>query len=152
VIYFIRLGPDGPVKIGSTARLRARLKELAHEHGVEIRVLGIRDGSFKEEREHQRRFAHLRLDKRRRTGPYERFEPAADLLSYIERQCQQTGLVDVIEEAKPVTSPVRLDLPTRSHRLLRRVAADEDVSMATYARDLIMAHLEEKARTKGIKL
>jgi hypothetical protein len=59
---------------------------------------------------------------------------------------------DMPTETENATHAVRLDLPTRSHRLLRRIAADEDISMATYARDLLIEHLEAKAKEKGIKL
>lgn len=50
------------------------------------------------------------------------------------------------------THAVRLDLPTRTHRLLRRVAADADVSMAAFARDLLSRYLEDEAKRRGIKL
>lgn len=55
-------------------------------------------------------------------------------------------------EVDETTHAVRLDLPTRTHKLLRRVAADEDVSMAAYARDLLSRHLEDEAKRRGIKL
>lgn len=58
----------------------------------------------------------------------------------------------VQSEVEETTHAVRLDLPTRTHKLLRRVAAAEDVSMASYARDLIARHLEEEAKRRGIKL
>jgi len=52
---------------------------------------------------------------------------------------------------EPTTRPVRLELPVRGHRLLRLIAADADTSMATYARDTVMRHLEEEAKKRGIK-
>jgi hypothetical protein len=55
-------------------------------------------------------------------------------------------------EVEEQTHAVRLDLPTRAHKLLRRVAADEDVSMATFARDSLMRLLEDEAKRRGIKL
>lgn len=57
----------------------------------------------------------------------------------------------VPEIAEPQTKPVRLDLDPETHRLLRRVAADEDKSMAAYAREAISAHLREEAKRRGIK-
>lgn len=54
-------------------------------------------------------------------------------------------------EADVTTRPVRLDLPPDIHRLLRLVAADEDVSMASYARDQLANHLREEAKRRGIK-
>jgi hypothetical protein len=55
-------------------------------------------------------------------------------------------------EAVETTHAVRLDLPTRAHKLLRRVAAADDTSMATYARDLVIRHIEDEAKKRGIKL
>jgi plasmid stability protein len=47
--------------------------------------------------------------------------------------------------------PVRLDLPPDVHRLLRLVAADEDMSMAAYARDKLEQVLRDEAKRRGIK-
>jgi predicted HicB family RNase H-like nuclease len=54
-------------------------------------------------------------------------------------------------ETETKVRPVRLDLSPEVHRLLRLLAADEDVSMAAYARDHLELHLREEARRKGIK-
>jgi len=54
-------------------------------------------------------------------------------------------------EADPKVRPVRLDLSPEVHRLLRLVAADRDVSMASYARDQLEKHLREEAKRRGIK-
>jgi predicted HicB family RNase H-like nuclease len=53
--------------------------------------------------------------------------------------------------ANSKTRPVRLDLPPDIHRLLRLVAANADVSMATYARNHLVMHLKEAAKNIGIK-
>lgn len=53
--------------------------------------------------------------------------------------------------AEPKTRPVRLDLPPDVHRLLRLVAADEEVSMASYARELLARVLREEAKKRGLK-
>ena len=53
--------------------------------------------------------------------------------------------------AEPKTKPVRLDLPPNVHRLLRLVAADDEMSMASYARDVLERHLKEETQRRGIK-
>ena len=58
---------------------------------------------------------------------------------------------DMPAEAKVEIRPVRLDLSPEIHRLLRLVAADEDVSMASYARDQLERHLKEEAKKRGIR-
>lgn len=148
MIYFVRLGPEGPVKIGTTTHFRRRLKELADEYDVEIRVLGVRDGGMQEEREHHRRFAHLRL-KMGRPGPCERFHAGPDLIGYIERECRKPDLFDGPREGGK-TCPVRLDLSPSEYRLLRLVAAYNDMSMAAYARQTLGRLLEEEAQRRGI--
>lgn len=55
-------------------------------------------------------------------------------------------------EATEQTHAVRLDLPTRAHKLLRLIAAYEGSSMATHARDIISRYLEDEAKRRGIKL
>lgn len=51
----------------------------------------------------------------------------------------------------PRAKPVRLDLEPEIHRLLRLVAADANMSMAAYAREMLERHLREVATQKGIK-
>lgn len=52
---------------------------------------------------------------------------------------------------EPKTKPVRLDLSPEFHRLLRLVAADSEMSMASYARDALEGHLAAEAKRRGIK-
>jgi hypothetical protein len=61
------------------------------------------------------------------------------------------------EKGKPVNAAgeelkaVRVELSTDVHRLLRRVAAEVDKSMASYAREFLEAHVRSEAKKKGIK-
>jgi len=52
---------------------------------------------------------------------------------------------------KAETKPVRLDLSTRAHRLLRLVAAQENKSMASFAKDSLEELLERRAKELGVK-
>ena len=54
-------------------------------------------------------------------------------------------------ETETKTRPVRLDLPHDVHRLLRLVAADEETSMASFARDILEKLVREEAKRRGIK-
>jgi hypothetical protein len=58
---------------------------------------------------------------------------------------------DVTTTVDVITKPVRLDLSLEDHRLLRKIAADADVSMAAYAREQLSLHLKEEAKRRGIK-
>jgi predicted HicB family RNase H-like nuclease len=55
------------------------------------------------------------------------------------------------ESIEAETRPVRLDIPRDVHRLLRLLAADAEVSMASYAREALANHVREEAKRKGIK-
>ncbi len=57
--------------------------------------------------------------------------------------------VQVADEA--TMRPVRLELKADLHRLLRLLSADADVSMASYARDVLARHIKDEAKRKGIK-
>ena len=62
---------------------------------------------------------------------------------------KQEQEVPATAEAK--TKPVRLDLEPEVHRLLRLVAADDEKSMAAYARDVLEEVLRQEAKRRGIK-
>jgi hypothetical protein len=51
--------------------------------------------------------------------------------------------------AEPKTWFVRLDLSTEDHRLLRIAAAEENMSMAAFARREMAKLLKERAKRKG---
>ena len=61
VVYFLQDGPTGPVKIGFTRHLQARIEELQCGHKDRLRLLGSRPGGRREEREIHRRLAAHRL-------------------------------------------------------------------------------------------
>lgn len=50
--------------------------------------------------------------------------------------------------AEPKAKPVRLDLTPEDHHLLRRKAADANMSMAAYARSMLLQILKGKAGGK----
>lgn len=47
--------------------------------------------------------------------------------------------------------PVRVEFPPDLHRLLRKVAADEGMSMAAFARTTMERVIVEEAKKRGIK-
>lgn len=79
MIYFAQPVAGGPIKIGTTTRLTARIKELEATYGQPLAVLGTCEGDKKTESEIHRRFRHLRF------GVTEQFRPAPDLLDFIGR-------------------------------------------------------------------
>jgi hypothetical protein len=76
VVYFVRQGRKGPVKIGTTTRIYERLKELETGTSFRLRLLASEPGDRDRERELHRRFApaHMR-------GEW--FWPTPELVDYI---------------------------------------------------------------------
>lgn len=64
---------------------------------------------------------------------------------------KQSEKKEMTAATEPALKSVRLDLPPATHRLLRLVAADDEVSMAACARDALEKYLREEAKKRGIK-
>jgi hypothetical protein len=64
---------------------------------------------------------------------------------------KKTGKKGMSTASETTLKSVRLDLTPEVHRLLRRVAAGADMSMASYARDTLERVLREEAKRMGIK-
>lgn len=60
-IYFIRAGEDGPVKIGTTEDLAARMRDLQVGNHEELRLVRTIEGGAGHEQFLHRRFGHLRI-------------------------------------------------------------------------------------------
>lgn len=83
MIYFARIGAAGPIKIGKTIDLGARLEAHARDYGMALTVLAVIDGGVDLEYQVHRRFAHLSLNSDRMRGRVELFAAGADLLEFI---------------------------------------------------------------------
>jgi T5orf172 domain len=76
VIYFVREGTDGHIKIGYAASVRKRLRTIQTGNPRPLTVLASVQGGYRHERFLQRRFKHLRI-----RGEW--FRPDSELLHYI---------------------------------------------------------------------
>ncbi len=76
VVYFVRAGADGLIKIGKTKDLASRLRGLQRMSGVALHLLATLDGGMAKEAEMHRRFAHLRAH-----GEW--FRPGPELLQFL---------------------------------------------------------------------
>jgi hypothetical protein len=77
VTYFVRLGDDGPIKIGKTFDVEARMKKLQTGVPAPLKVLRVVKADV--ERDLHQRFAHLREH-----GEW--FTPAPELLDFISKE------------------------------------------------------------------
>jgi len=77
LIYFVQPTDGGPVKIGFSNNVAARVKELEGFYGRELVVLATFKGGRREEAEMHDRFSHLRY------GRTEQFRPDMELMDFI---------------------------------------------------------------------
>jgi transcriptional regulator with XRE-family HTH domain len=82
VVYFAQIGHFGPIKVGQTDKLEARLAVLATYAPEPLRLLFAFPGTLDVERSIHERFAHIRTHR-------EWYRPDQELLAFIE-QARQT--------------------------------------------------------------
>lgn len=75
-VYFLRLGDEGPIKIGFAQDLSRRLSSMRTGTPQEVVLLAAMPGTLADEEALHARFAHLRRKR-------EWFEPGEDLLAFI---------------------------------------------------------------------
>lgn len=78
-VYFAQAGQDGPIKIGCTSVVRARIADLQWATGQKLRLLGTLTGGYLVEHRIQRLFKHLLIGR-------EWFWPQSDLLAFIKSE------------------------------------------------------------------
>lgn len=101
MIYFAQT-PSGSIKIGHSATVDTRLRNLASHYGSALRLLATMPGGREEERNIHARFSHHRI------GRTEQFRPGRDLLEFI-------GNPMIINDgARPVVASVPLKGPAGS--------------------------------------
>jgi hypothetical protein len=105
MIYFLQPTDGGPIKIGFSDNVDARVRQLEWHYGRPLALLGTMEGGREEETEIHSRFAHLRL------GRTEQFRPASELLAFIGRPLLIGANPDAVEmmdaEAKAMAIQVR---------------------------------------------
>lgn len=58
---------------------------------------------------------------------------------------------DMITAEETATRVVKVDLVEEVHRMLRKLAADEDVSMAGFVRTLVEKTVRDEFKRRGLK-
>lgn len=79
MIYVVQAVDGGPLKIGFSDNVPARVKQLESHYRRPLAVLATIPGGREEERAIHERFSHLRF------GKTEQFRPDPDLLAFIGR-------------------------------------------------------------------
>ena len=120
MIYFLQsLDKDSPkfglVKIGTTIRFLSRLEQLTREHG-ELKVLGLQEGGYKEERLLHKQFIHVWRE-------YEWFELSPDLQEYI-----QTHAIFEIPQRIKNTHTIRIKKESYISLLFLQLGTGKDIN------------------------
>jgi hypothetical protein len=140
MIYFVQT-PTGSIKIGKADDVESRLAQIENEFRGPMALLGVIPGGIKEERQIQKRFAHLRLART------EQFRPDRELMEFIGKPLLVGANPEAVE-VMPKLRAVRLELPEDVHKLLRLEAAKQDTSLAAMARLAVEEYLKRKAGGK----
>lgn len=125
-VYFIQAGDDGPIKIGYTENLPARIKQLQTGQPQRMRVLRSMSGDRALET-----FLHRKFAAHRMAGEW--FHPHRDILRYIidntlakdERSATQTAQSrQTSDTAPPGAAPMpRSELARRAREVREQLAA-----------------------------
>jgi hypothetical protein len=101
VVYFIRRADGtGPVKIGCSAQVDARVAQLSSNHKARLVILACAPGSFRDESRLHRQFASLRLH-----GEW--FEPSPEIMAAVAHVGESGRLPDPVEEDREVVMAAR---------------------------------------------
>lgn len=91
MIYFAQPVAGGPIKIGTTTNLDARLKQLEYTYKQPLALLATTEGGREREAEIHEHFRHLRF------GRTEQFRPAPELMAFIGKPLLVDANPDLVE-------------------------------------------------------
>jgi hypothetical protein len=144
MIYFLQPVDGGPVKIGTTENLDARVKQLEAHYGCPLALLGTMPGGREEERSVHERFGHLRF------GRTEQFQPAADLMAFIDRPLLVGANPDAVEAMGVVRPTVMVRIDSDLFAKVRFLASVRNVSISDFLSD-ILRPIVDKEFQKAVK-
>jgi hypothetical protein len=91
VIYFVRSGHAGPIKIGCSCNPDERIKSLCTATSWPIERMALMEGGPFLERQLHKRFAHLRI-----RGEW--YDPGPDLIDFVQREGEPWTAVESVPE------------------------------------------------------
>lgn len=126
MIYFVQSPDGGPVKIGYSADVPTRVKQLEADYKRPLALLATMPGEVKDERAVHERFSHLRF------GKTEQFRPAPDLMEFIGRPLLVSPNPEATEVMKS-SAGVLVRVSDGLADALRKCASLEGCSVAEFA-------------------
>lgn len=147
MIYAVQPTTGGPVKIGYSDDVPARIRQLECHYGQTLTLLATLPGGLKEERAIHERFDHLRL------GRTEQFRPAADLMAFLGCPLLVGANPDAVEAIGPVLSDIQLrtldrddvtvKIPRRIALMGKAIARDRGISLAEFLEELLTVAIDK---------
>jgi hypothetical protein len=143
VLYFVQPAGGGPIKIGTTGNLEARLQRLNAIFGVEWSLLGTMPGGWPEKRAIHRRFWHLALG-------CEQFRPARELLEFLGKPQLVGANPEAVEVISYPDARVNVQIDEDVVKPARLVATARGITLAEYISELLrpLVHRDFEAEMK----
>jgi hypothetical protein len=143
VLYFVQPAGGGPIKIGTTGNLEARLQQFNAIFGVEWSVLGTMPGGRPEKRAIHRRFWHLALG-------CEQFRPARELLEFLGKPQLVGANPEAVEVISYPDARVNVQIDEDVVKPARQVATARGITVAEYISEILrpIVHRDVEAETK----
>jgi hypothetical protein len=126
MIYFVQCTDGGPIKIGYSVDVEARVRKLEAYYGRPLSLLAAMPGDLGTEAEIHEQFAHLRL------GRTEQFRPAAELLEFVGRMDRIAVNPDAVEVMSPQFVDIQLRVDLETHEKIKSLADQEGSSVPAY--------------------
>jgi hypothetical protein len=104
LIYFLQPVDGGPVKIGYSADVATRHRQLETRYGLSLALLATMPGGRSEEQAIHDRFSHLRF------GRTEQFKPSHELMEFISRPLLVAANPETTEAIEAVSQLTLLSL------------------------------------------
>jgi len=146
MVYFAQNPQGGPIKIGYSANVDARIPQLEAWYKRPLVLLATMEGGRRKERQIHKKFAHLRL------GRTEQFRPADELSDFIGRPFFVDQRNTAIEEIEPFEIPccVNIRLHPDLHQAFANLAHANGQTVSSRLRLMIKRDLEQARRNKSV--
>lgn len=92
-VYFVQAGVGGPIKIGISTNVRARMVKMQTDAAAPLRLLAIVPGDQQQEARY-----HRLVSSHKQSGEW--FAPHADVFALIEAERARLGNIEILAPAK----------------------------------------------------
>ncbi len=151
MIYATQATTGGPVKIGYSDNVPARIRQLERHYDRRLLLLATLPGSEVEERAIHDRFAHLRL------GYTEQFRPAADLMVFLGLPIPPDPSPEAMKpmsgrSASRGTRGTSIRIPAATWALVRQAAFKSGRSPKAWANQIVREHAEAELLNEAYRI